>query len=80
MTKPRMIPASAGSKALTKNGEPTIPEEKAEMRAFPYRKTASVLILAATMTRPDIAYTIRTAAKFCENLGVPRKKAAVHIL
>ena len=73
------IPAASGVPTLSKADEPRNPEEKEEMRKFPYRETVGALMWTATMTRPDIACAVRAVARFCENLGPAHKKAVMKI-
>ena len=78
--KATKIPAASGVPTLSKADEPRNPEEKEEMRKFPYREAVGALMWTSTMTRPDIACAVRTVARFCENLGPAHKKAAMKIL
>ena len=50
------------------------------MKKFPYREAVGALMWTATMTRPDIACTVRAVARFCENPGPAHKKAVMNIL
>ena len=74
------IPGASGVPALSKADEPRNPEEKEEIRKFPYRETAGALMWTATMTRADIACAVRAVARFCENPGPAHKKAVMKIL
>ncbi|CAN0440751.1 unnamed protein product, partial [Ascophyllum nodosum] len=65
---------------LSKADEPRNPEGKEEMRKFPYREAVGALMWTATMTRPDIACTVRAVARFCEHPGPAHKKAVMKIL
>ena len=67
--KATKIPAASGVSTVSKADEPRNPEEKEEMRKFPYREAAGALMWTATMTRLDIACAVRAVARFCENLG-----------
>ena len=78
--KATKIPAASGVSTLPKADEPRNPEEKEEMRKFPYREAVGVFMWTATMTRPDIACAVRAVARFCENLGPAHKKAVIKIL
>ncbi|CAM9723564.1 unnamed protein product [Ascophyllum nodosum] len=78
--KATKIPAASGVPTLSKADEPRNPEEKEEMRKFPYRDALGALMWTATMTRPDIACAVRAAARFCENPGPAHKKAGMKIL
>ena len=53
--KATKIPAASGVPTLSKADEPRNPEEKEEMRKFPYRETVGAFLWTATMARPDIA-------------------------
>ena len=78
--KATKIPAVSGVPTLSKADEPQNPEEKEEMRKFPYREAVGALMWTATMTRPDIACAVRAVARFCENPGPANKKAVIKIL
>ena len=52
--KTARIPAASGVPTLSKADEPRNPEEKEEMKKFPYREAVT-----ATITRSDIAYAVR---------------------
>ena len=73
-------PAASGVPTLSRADEPRNPEEKEEMRKFPYREAVGALTRTATMTRLDIACAVRTVARFCESPGPAHKKAVVKIL
>ena len=74
------VPAVSGVPTLSNADEPRNPEEKEEMRKFPYREAVGTLVWTATMTRPDIACAARAVARFCENPGPAHKKAVMKIL
>ena len=78
--KATKIPTASGVPSLSKADEPRNPEEKEEMRKFPYREAVRALMWTATMTRPDIACAVRAVARFCENPGPAHKKAVMKIL
>ncbi|CAM9981230.1 unnamed protein product [Ascophyllum nodosum] len=78
--KATKILAASGVPTLSKADEPRNPEEKEEMRNFPYRKAVGALMWTATMTRPDIACSIRAVVRFCKNPGPAHKKAVMKIL
>ena len=78
--KATTIPAASGVPTLSKADEPRNPEEKEEMRKFPYREAVGALMWTATMTPPDIACAVRAVARFCENPGPAHKKAVMKIL
>ena len=77
--KTTKIPAASGVPMLSKADEPRNPEEKEEMRKFPYREAVGALMWTATVTRPDIACAVRAVARFCENPGPAHKKAVMKI-
>ena len=77
--KTTQIPAASGMPTLSEADEPRNPEEKEDMRKFPYREAVGALMWTATMTRPDIACAVRALAKFCENPGPAHKKAVMKI-
>ena len=77
--KTTKIPAASGVPTLSKADEPRNPEEKEEMRKFPYREAVGALMWTATMTRPDIACAVRVVARFWENPGPAHKKAVMKI-
>ena len=77
VNKATKIPAASGVPTLSKADEPRKPEEKEEMRKFPYREAVGVLMWTATITRPDIACAVRAVARFCENPGPTHKKAVM---
>ena len=78
--KATKIPAASGVSTLSKADESRNPEEKEKMGKFPYREAVGALMWTATMTRPDIACTVRAVARFCENPGPAHKKAVMKIL
>ena len=78
--KATKIPAASGVPTLSKADEPRNPEEKEEMRKFPYREPVGALMWTATMTRPDIACAVRAVARFCENPGSAHKKTVMKVL
>ena len=79
LKKTTKIPAASGVPTLSKADEPRNPEEKEEMRKFPYREAVGALMWTATMTRPDIACAVRAVARFCENPGPAHEKAVMKI-
>ena len=78
--KATKIPTASRVPTLSKAGEPRNPEEKEEIRKFPYREAVGALMWTATMTRSDIACAVRAVARFCENPGPAHKKAVMKIL
>ena len=78
--KATKVPAASGVPTLSKADEPRNPEEKEEMIKFPYREAVGALMWTATMTRPDIACTVRAVARSCENPGPAHKEAVMKIL
>ena len=77
--KEAKIPAASGVQTLSKVDEPQNPEEKEEMKMFPYREAVGALMWAATMARPDIACAVRAVARFCKNPGLAHMKAVMKI-
>ena len=73
------IPVASEVPTLSKADEPRNPEEKKEMRKFPYREAVGALVWTATMTRPDIACAVRALVRFCKNPGPAHKKAVMKI-
>ena len=80
VNKATKMPAASGVPTLSKADEPRNPEEKEEMKKFPYREAVGALKSTATMIRPDIACTVRAVARICENPGPAHKKAVMKIL
>ena len=78
--KATKIPAASGVLTLSRADEPRNPEEKEEMRKFPYREAVGAFMWTATMTRSDIARAVRAVDRFCENPGLAHKKAVMEIL
>ncbi|CAA7264651.1 unnamed protein product [Cyclocybe aegerita] len=64
---------------LSKEGCPTTPEEKAEMENIPYISAVGSLMYLATMTQPDIAYTVGVLARFNSNPGKLHWQAVKHL-
>ena len=64
--KATTIPAASGVLTLSKADEPRNPEEKEEMRKFPYWEAVGALVWPATTRRSDIACAVRAVARFCE--------------
>ena len=77
--KTTKIPAASGVPTLSKAHEPRNPEEKEEMRKYPYREAVGALMCTATVTRPDIACAVSAVARFCKNPGPAHKKAVMRI-
>ena len=50
------------------------------MRGIPYREAVGALMWVANMTRPDLAYTVHTLAKFGDNPGFEHWKAVMKAL
>ena len=78
--KATKIPTASRVPTLSKAGEPRNPEEKEEIRKFPYREAVGALMWTATMTRSDIVCAVHAVARFCENPGPAHKKAVMNIL
>ena len=74
------IPAASGVRTLSKADGPRNPEEKGEMRKFPYREAVGALMWTATMTGPDIACAVHAGARFCENPVPAHNKGVMKIL
>ena len=73
--KTSVIPVSTGKVPLSKADGPQNDAEIAEMRGIPYRKAVGALMGVANTTRPDLAYTAHTLAKFGDNPGPEHWKA-----
>lgn len=58
---------------------PTTDEEKREMSKVPYINAVGALMYLAVATRPDIAYTVSTLARFSSNPGPKHWKACKHL-
>ena len=54
---------------LSSKQAPSTPEEKQEMSRVPYINAVGSLMYLTTCTRPDIAYTVHTLARFSSNPG-----------
>ena len=67
--KTSVIPVSTGRVPLSKADGPQNDAEIEEMRGIPYREAVGALMWVANMTRPDLAYTAHTLAKFGDNPG-----------
>ena len=65
--KTSVIPVSTGRASLLKADGPQNDAEIAEIRGIPYREAMGALMWVANMTRPDLAYTAHTLAKFGDN-------------
>ena len=74
------IPTASGVPTFSKADESRNPEEKEKRRKFPYREAVGAVMWTATMTRPNMACTVRAVARFCENPGPAHKKAVMKIL
>jgi hypothetical protein len=66
--KPVATPMEANVK-LTKSQSSSTDKERQEMAAVPYQSAVGSLMYAMTCTRPDIAYAVSTASRFCSNYG-----------
>ena len=75
-----MIPVSTGTAPLSKAYGPHNDAEIAEMRIVPYREAVRALMWVANMTRPDLAYTVHTLAKFGDNPGPEHWQAVMEAL
>ena len=67
-------PMAPGS-TLTKDQCPKTREEEIKMHNVPYISAVGSLMYLATMTRPDIAYTVGVLARFNSNPGMAHWKA-----
>jgi hypothetical protein len=76
--KPVGTPMLPGLK-LTSEESPKTPEEQREMEKIPYINAVGSLMYLATMTRPDIAYTVGVLARFNSNPGMAHWKAVKHL-
>jgi hypothetical protein len=65
---------------LTASMSPTTPETVALMAGTPYKEAIGSLIYLTTCTRPDIAYAVGQAARFCQNPGKAHWAAVKRIL
>ena len=59
---------------------PTTIEEKAAMRAIPYREAVGALNWVTVGTQPDIAFAVGQLARFMENSGRVHWEAAKRVL
>ena len=73
------IPVSTGKASLSKADGPQNDAEIAEMCGIPYREAVGALMWVANMTRPDLAYTAHTLAKFGDNPGPEPWKAVMKV-
>ena len=64
---------------LTLDQCPKTEEDKAQMENVPYIKAVGSLMYLATMTRPDIAFTVGVLARFNSNPGPDHWKAVKHL-
>ena len=60
---------SSGSKPLSNNDAPQTEAGTEGMRVTPYREAVGAIMLAATMTRPDVAYATHQLGNFNDNPG-----------
>jgi hypothetical protein len=65
---------------LSKEMEPSTAEEIEYMKGVPYRSAIGSLMYAATGTRPDLAFAVGRAARYCANPGLPHWVAVKRIL
>ena len=59
---------------------PDMPEQQAEMKAYPYHELIGKLLYLTIATHPDIAYTIGVLCQFIENPGMEHWHAAKCVL
>ena len=76
--KPVGTPMLPGTK-LTSADSPQTSDERREMENIPYINAVGSLMYLATMTRPDIAYTVGVLARFNSNPGMAHWKAVKHL-
>jgi hypothetical protein len=76
---PVLTPMAPGT-VLTKQMGPQTPEEVQFMKNVPYLSAIGSLQYLATMTRPDIAYTVSYLARFNSNPGPSHWAAVKHLL
>ena len=76
--KPVGTPMLPGLK-LSSEESPKTPEECKEMENIPYINAVGSLMYLATMTRPDIAYTVGVLARFNCNPGKAHWNAVKHL-
>ena len=76
--KPVGTPMAPGSK-LSSDQSPQSADEKAEMENVPYINAVGSLMYLATMTRPDIAFTVGVLARFNSNPGHAHWNAVKHL-
>lgn len=77
--KPVPTPMAAGI-TLTSEGSPTNDAERELMNSRPYAQTVGKLLHLMRSTRPDIAYTVTTLAKFNAKPGHSHWNAVKHLL
>ena len=75
-----MIHVSTGKATLSKADGLQNDAEIAETRDISYREAVGALMWVANMTRPDLAYTAHTLAKFGDNPGPEHWKAVMKAL
>jgi hypothetical protein len=78
-TKRHYTPLSSGIK-LSKDDCPTLSEDIAAMKHFPYQSLIGTLMYAMLGTRPDIAYAVGNLSRFSSNPGKSHWDQAVHVL
>src|SRR5258706_652941 len=76
---PLSIPMIPGSR-LSSADCPTLPEEKVKMADRPYRQLVGAISWLALSTRPDIAFTTASLARFGHNPGCVHWEAAKRVL
>ena len=67
--KTSITPAAAGATPLSQDDAPQTEAGAEEVRVIPYREAVGVLMWAATMKRPDVAYAAHPLGKFNDNPG-----------
>ncbi|THH28130.1 hypothetical protein EUX98_g6049, partial [Antrodiella citrinella] len=77
--RPVGTPLDPGAKLSTKMS-PTTDAERASMKDIPYINAVGALMYLATATRPDIANTVSTLARFSSNPGMAHWNAVKHLM
>ena len=72
-----MIPFSTRRAPLSKANRPQNDAKIAEMRGMPYREAVGALMSVGNLTRPDLAYTAHTLAKFGDKPGPEHWKMVI---
>jgi len=78
--QPEELPASKGLVLSVIDSPADGSPEQEAMKAYPYREIVGSCLYVAVMTRPDIAYTVNSLARFNNNPGKPHWNALRHLL